>query len=78
MVSLDLFNLSGRVAIIKGGARGIGFVIAKGLASYGAVIVIADINSDGAEEAKIVIRSLFFTLYHIVRVSVYACHRSSL
>ena len=60
---MDLFNLSGRVAIITGGARGIGFAIAKGLVSYGVVIVIADINSGGAQEAKIAIRSLFFTHY---------------
>jgi len=54
---LDLFNLSGRVAIITGGARGIGFAIAKGLASSGALGVIADVNSDGAEEAAAMIRA---------------------
>ena len=47
---MDLFNLSERVAIVTGGARGIGFAIAKGLASSGALVVIADINSDGAEK----------------------------
>ena len=48
---MGLFNLSGRIATITGGARDIGFALAKGLASYGAVIIIADINSDGAQEA---------------------------
>jgi NAD(P)-dependent dehydrogenase (short-subunit alcohol dehydrogenase family) len=34
--------LAGRVAIVTGGARGVGFAIAKGLAGEGARIVIAD------------------------------------
>ena len=54
---MDLFNLSGRVAIVTGGARGIGFAIAKGLASSGALVVIADINSEGAEKAAATIRA---------------------
>jgi NAD(P)-dependent dehydrogenase (short-subunit alcohol dehydrogenase family) len=54
---LDLFNLSGRIGIVTGGARGIGFAIAKGLASSGALVVIADINSDGAEKAAVTIRA---------------------
>lgn len=54
---MDLFNLSGRVGIVTGGARGIGFAIAKGLASSGALVVIADINSDGAEKAATTIRA---------------------
>ena len=54
---MDLFNLSGRVGIVTGGARGIGFAIAKGVASSGALVVIADINSDGAEKAAATIRA---------------------
>lgn len=37
-VLTDLFNVSGRVAIVTGGGRGIGFALAKGLASCGAVV----------------------------------------
>ena len=54
---MDLFNLSERVAIVTGGGRGIGFAIAKSLASSGAFVVIADINSEGAEKATATIRA---------------------
>lgn len=42
-------DLDGRVAIVTGGARGIGRAIAAGLAAGGARVVIADL--EGAEEA---------------------------
>ena len=48
---MALFNLSGPVAIITGGARGIGFALAKGLHHTGLSLVIVDISSGGVEEA---------------------------
>jgi len=42
-------SLEGKVAIVTGGAQGIGNAIAKGLAAEGARIVVADLNR--AEEA---------------------------
>jgi 3-oxoacyl-[acyl-carrier protein] reductase/pyridoxal 4-dehydrogenase len=40
-----------RVAIVTGGAQGIGKAIADKLAGEGATVVIADINGDGAQRA---------------------------
>ena len=42
--------LSGRVAIVTGGAQGIGRAICEVLGRYGATVVVGDINLDSAEE----------------------------
>jgi len=39
---MDIFDLSGRTAIVTGGNQGIGFAIARGLATAGATVVIAN------------------------------------
>ena len=44
-------KLEGRVAIVTGGAQGIGKAIADKLAAEGARVVVADINGPGAEAA---------------------------
>jgi NAD(P)-dependent dehydrogenase (short-subunit alcohol dehydrogenase family) len=44
-------NLSGKVAVITGGASGIGFATAKALAAKGTKIVIADIEAGALEKA---------------------------
>ena len=44
-------ELPGRVAIVTGAARGIGFAIAERLSKVGAQVVVADIAEDGAAAA---------------------------
>ena len=43
-------ELSGRIAVVTGGASGIGRATARVLASRGAHVVVADVNGDGARE----------------------------
>jgi NAD(P)-dependent dehydrogenase (short-subunit alcohol dehydrogenase family) len=47
---LDLFKLQGKVAIVTGGAQGLGKAICFALAEAGATIVIADIQYSKAEK----------------------------
>src|SRR5919204_433948 len=44
-------NLDGRIAIVTGAAQGIGKAIADKLAEEGAKVVVADLNSHGADAA---------------------------
>jgi pyridoxal 4-dehydrogenase len=44
-------KLDNRVAIVTGGAQGIGKAIADKLADEGATVVVADVNEEGAREA---------------------------
>lgn len=50
------FDLSGRVAVVTGGASGLGAAIAVGLAQAGASIVLADLDADGLEQTARAIR----------------------
>jgi NAD(P)-dependent dehydrogenase (short-subunit alcohol dehydrogenase family) len=48
---LDRFDLTGRVAIITGGSRGIGRAVADGFAAMGAKVVIASRKAEACEQA---------------------------
>lgn len=45
----NLFKLDGKVALVAGGAGGIGASISGGLAAFGANVIIADIQKEKAE-----------------------------
>ena len=49
--------LTGRVAIVTGGARGLGRGFAEGLAAFGAKVAIADRKEDAAEETAQALRA---------------------
>lgn len=47
----DSFGLKGKVALVTGSARGIGFAIAKALGYAGAHVVVSDLNAMSCEAA---------------------------
>ena len=52
----DLFSLQGKRILITGAGQGIGFVMAQGLAQYGAEIIINDISASRADDAVMKLR----------------------
>jgi gluconate 5-dehydrogenase len=51
-MAAKLFDLTGRVAVVTGSSRGIGFAIAEGLAGAGAVVVLNSRNAAELEAAR--------------------------
>jgi NAD(P)-dependent dehydrogenase (short-subunit alcohol dehydrogenase family) len=45
-------SLAGKVAVVTGGAQGIGRAICHGLSTEGATVVVADVNAEGAAETE--------------------------
>ncbi|MBR9973737.1 SDR family oxidoreductase [Magnetospirillum sulfuroxidans] len=45
----DLFDLSGKVAVVTGGAGVIGTEVCRGLAAHGAEVAVLDVNAEAAE-----------------------------
>jgi NAD(P)-dependent dehydrogenase (short-subunit alcohol dehydrogenase family) len=55
---LDLFDLTGRVALVTGGTRGLGRAIVRTLAQAGADVIIASRKQEACEEAAAEVRQL--------------------
>jgi NAD(P)-dependent dehydrogenase (short-subunit alcohol dehydrogenase family) len=49
---LDKFRLTGRVALVTGGASGIGYATVEALAEAGARVTIADLNAEAIDAAR--------------------------
>lgn len=57
MTALDLFRLDGKVAVVTGGAKGIGMYYSRALAEAGAKVVVADIDGAAVENTTQAINS---------------------
>mgnify|MGYP000942142472 CR=1 FL=1 len=51
------FDLSGKIAIVTGGSRGIGAAIARGLADHGAHVIVSSRRQEACEEVAADIRA---------------------
>ena len=54
----DYFDLSGKVAMVTGGSRGLGLAMAKGLASCGADVIVTSRDADSCAAAVAEIEAL--------------------
>jgi NAD(P)-dependent dehydrogenase (short-subunit alcohol dehydrogenase family) len=51
--TLPSFSLEGRVAVVTGGARGLGLVMGQALIQSGADLAIVDLNSQSSPRSSI-------------------------
>lgn len=65
-MSVKLFDLTGKTALITGAVHGLGMAMAKGLASAGAAIVVNNYSSDKLDEAVEEYKASGFNAYGYV------------
>ncbi|EYB69110.1 gluconate 5-dehydrogenase [Deinococcus phoenicis] len=63
MALKELFDLTGKVALITGGSRGLGLQIAEGLGEYGATVVLTARKQNELDEARAHLESLGITAH---------------
>jgi gluconate 5-dehydrogenase len=56
---VNLFDLSGRIALVTGSSRGIGYALARGLAEAGATIVLNGVSGERLAQARERLREEF-------------------
>jgi len=61
----DLINLTGKSAVVTGGATGIGFSISQRLAEAGAAVLIVDINTEEAEKTTENLKGYGYNIYFV-------------
>ena len=57
-MSLDLFDLSGKVALVTGGSRGLGLQMVRAFAEHGADVIVASRKLDACEAAADEVRAM--------------------
>src|ERR1700710_579195 len=57
-LAANLFDMSGKVAIVTGGSRGLGYAISKAFAEAGADIVVASRKQENCEKVAGEIRAM--------------------
>ena len=64
----DLFDLTGKVALVTGGSRGLGYQMVKAFAAHGADIFITSRKLEACEKAAVEVRAMG------CRAATYACN----
>jgi len=57
-MTADLFDLSGKIALVTGGSRGLGLQMVRAFAEHGADVIVASRKLDACEEAAAEVRAM--------------------